>query len=499
MARKPAASTRPKAARLEELLQDVNPQRATQERKFQAILDAYNARNENKEEGLSGVKFYVFRTFPRIDNRLSGRQRSNIETFECVKQATDGGEMVEVTELPADIRTYVTTRHGGGRYRVSLNDKGREQEQVVQTALKVDDIEFPAILDPKELVASDPETMGWITRQVALGLLAKLPDGGFGMPNSQTRAGSSATTEPAGMADVAMEALRQARQPDPLSEHAGKKVIDMMADAAERMHPAPPDPVAQVTAIATALKGNGDGGAVTAMCGLLSTVIVENNKMLMLMMTQRNPAPRADRGDDDSVDKTERILEMLGKYGGPKPAGGGLMDIVKEWAPLILPLLLMGKMPPAAAVAAVQSAAAMRGAGAAPGGETETAAGGAAGQLTMQQAEEFATRAMSAMQRGHTGDDFALSLEVIFNPQTYDMIRQLGKDNIIAFLLQSRNGQFFATNGPHTTAFIEAFLSYGEPDEAPPAAATPAASGTPPAPPPGPVAVPATAAPLGAV
>lgn len=475
---KKAATGAPDTA-LESLLDGVNPNRAMPEKKFQEILDHYNARNPDKEQGLSGVKLYFFRTFPQTNNVLSGRPHSNIEVFECVRTA---GEVPELSELPADLRDYVTKRHGGGRYRVSLNDKARASTQVAQTALKIDEIEYPPILDPKELVTKDPETAGWITRQVSLGLLSRLPDGSLTMSNGMpARPAAAATDENPGLAAVAMEALRQNQRGAGVEEHGYKTVIDMIKDNA----PKPTDPLATIAAMATLMKPAGDGGGVTAMCSLLSTMMVENNKMMMFMMAQKNPAPR-DRGEGgDGVDQVERIMEMVGKYGGPKPSGGGIMDMLKEWMPMLLPLLMMGKMPPQQAAAAAAALAAGRpGADTAAPVDTGTPGGG---PLTQAQAEEFAGRATVAMQRGVSGDDFALAVEVIFGPETYDKIRQLGRDNIIGFLLQSRAAQFFGANGQATTQFITEFLSYG--DE------TPAAPGTPATPPPAaqPATTPATA------
>lgn len=205
--------------------------------------------------------------------------------------------------------------------------------------------------------------------------------------------------------------------------------------------------------------------------------------MMMFMMAQKNPAPREGRGEDDSVDRVERVLEMVGKYGGPKPSGGGgWLDTLKELAPMLLPLFLMGKVPPQQLAAMT---AARPGAEAIPDAAAPESGIPGGGPLTAAQAEDFAGRAALAMQRGHDGGDFGLAVEVIFGTDTYEKIRQLGQDNIIGFLLQSRGAQFFGSQGPATTQFISEFLSYGE-AEAPPA-------GTPPAPPVATAAAPVTA------
>lgn len=475
---RPAKTLTEKSPALEKLLEGLPAGKAIAEKKFQAIMDQYNARSENKEEGLSGVKFYVFRTFPRIDNTLTGRKTSNIETFECVRTAAGPGEvMLEVQELPANIRGYVTARHGGGRYRVSLNDKGNQHEQVVQTALKIDEIEYPPILDPKELVSSDPETLGWITRQISLGQLVKLPDGSFIMSNGSVRPPAAGADDTPGLAAVAMEALRQSRTDPSVQEHAYKAAIDMVRENA----PKAADPLATIAAMATLMKPGDNNGAITAMCSLLTTTMVENNKMMMFMMAQKNPPPR-DRQEGDGVDQVERIMEIVGKFGGPKPSSGGIMDMLKEWMPMLLPLLMMGKATPQQAAAIAAATAGNRpGADTPPPADVGTPGGG---PLTPAQAEEFSQRAAGAMSRGVSGDDFALAVEVIFSPETYDKIRQLGRDNIIAFLLQSRGAQFFGSNGQATTQFITEFLNYGEP-EAPPPATAPATA-------PAPAAVPAT-------
>jgi hypothetical protein len=458
---------------LDDLLEGHSPSKASPEKKFQEVLNHYNARNQNREEGLSGVSLYFFRTFPQTNNALTGRQHSNIEKFECVKTE---GEITEVSELPADIRGYITQRHGGGRYRVSLNDKARTANQVMQTAIKVDEMEFPPILDPRELVVSNAETAGWITRQVSLGLLVRNSDGSYAMSNGAGArpATAAATEDSTGLAAVAMEALRQSQRGTGVEEHAYRTAIDLVKENA----PKATDPLATIQAMAAVMKGNG-GGELTAIVGLMSTMMVEQNKMMMFMMQQKNPQSRGGGDGEDTVDRVERMMDVIGKYGGPKPSGGGILEMVKEWVPMLLPLLMMGKMPPQAAAALAGMTSQTHPApDAAPGGVPGGVPGAQPtdGPLTPAQANDFAMRAMNAMQRGHTGDDFAQAIEIMFSPETYDRVRNMGRDNIISFLLQSQAAQFFGSNGPQTTQFIAEFISYGDPAPDAPASGTPVAA-----------------------
>jgi hypothetical protein len=486
MATKKAVESSANDPALEKLLVGVNPKKPISEKKFQQILDHYNSRNPDKAAALTGVKYFIHRTFPRIDGRRTQRKYGYIEKVDCVAIGAGGASDVEeVSELPSDLRAWITARHGGGRYQVRVNDANHnsESQEVALTSVKVDEIEVPPILNPAELVDTDQETMNWITRQLQLGLLMRLgepPNVSYAYPGDKTaKANAAPSGENAGLAQVAMEAMKQ--RTDTTGDHAARRAIDLVADTAKRqIDAAGPgaqrDTVGEFKAMAEVLadsqKGSGD------LMPLLITMITENNKaqiaaaerqanaqaenfkMQMEMMKMQMEVMRGRGKDPDEMSKLEKMMELASKMGG----GDSWGQTIKEMMPLVLPFLMrgMGGPAPAAAPAAEQL----------PAGTPSGVAGAQPGaRMSPAQVEDFATRALTCMNRGQDGSDFANGIEVIFSPGAYDTLRAMGKDNLIGVLLQSTKAAAFQEKGQATAQFIDEFIGYGDPqNEAPPTA-----------------------------
>ena len=480
---------------LDALLEGVSAQRAIPEKKFQAILDFYNKRSDDKETALSGVKLYWWRTFPRTDAKKTNRRHTNVGVLDCV-QSQEGGA-IEITELPSDFRAYTTEILGGGRYRIILSDKARENSQVALATLKIDHLEHSPILDPRELDDTDPETMAWITRQLSLGALVRVGAGEYALNNDTSKPSQSQTHDQQGMAAVAMEAIKS--RDNPVTEHAMKKSIDLVADTAERLIEKSKEGEGGMTntliALANVLKP-GDSG-ITAMVPLLITMITENNKAQMqmfqlLLARDRAPAPSADE-QSTGVDVVERLLSLATKINGKdKPS---LWDQVREFVPMLLPLFLARAGGGAGNMAAMLPQF-MHGMGA-PAPAAEPAA--PAGPLTPQQIHDLAGHAWRAMQRKQDGSDFAAAVDTWISPEMYNSLRAMGKQQLMATLLSSGFGAQFQPLTPELDTFLEEFIAYGDNVEpgagaqpAPPPGGTP--PGTPPAQPPA-----ADARPLGAV
>lgn len=489
--RKPVESSANDPA-LEKLLEGVNPKKPISEKKFQAILDHYNTRNPDKAAALTGVKYFVHRTFPRIDGRRTHRKYGYIEKVDCVAVASGTGAVEEVNELPSDLRAWITSRHGGGRYQVRVNDAhhSSESEEVALTAIKVDEIETPPILNPAELVDTDQETLNWITRNLQLGLLMRVgepPNTSYAYPGDRSapaQTGAAPAGEQGGLAQVAMEALRQR---DTAGDHAARRAIDLIADTAKSVTPAavaPPDTVGQFKAMAEVLQGNKGGDGIASIVPLLITMMQENGRaqnaaaerqaaaqaenfrMQMEMMKMQMDMMRGKGKDGDELGKLERMMELAGKMGG-----GGWSDTIKEMLPLVLPFMMrgMGPLPAAQPQPQPDQIAAP---GGVPGGVPGAAPGG---RLTPAQVEDFSGRALTCMNRGQDGSDFANGIEVIFSPAAYDTLRAMGKDNLIAVVLQSSRAAAFQAKGEATAQFIQEFIDYGAGSE------DGAAPGTPPA------------------
>jgi len=451
---------------LQALLENINPARACPEQKFAPLLRYYNNRDKNPEEGLAGVRLYVWRTFPRVDNRKTGRRFTNVLNLECVSQQ-DGAPAV--TLLPEDLRQFLTEQLGGGRYRISLNDKSRDPEGLAQTAIKIDHIENPPILDPREIDETDQETAQWVTRQLSLGQLVRTPNG-LVMPNDRSAQQPPASSNgDKGLADVAMEALRQRN--DPTNDYANRKQIDMIADTAERLIEKSKNGGADMDSLlklAAVMKGDNGGGGMTAIVPLLIAMMQENSKaaeranqqqmqMFTLFITQRQATAASVEDQNGGVGVVERLLELSTKIAG-REKGGGWIDSLKEMMPMLLPLILarMGPGGPAVNPAAVAAAFAPR---------IDTGAGmtDRPPAFGPEQIQQMADRAWQCMNRQQDGTDFAAAIEIWYGPATYDSVRALGKPGIMQAMMSTTLAPQFQQAAPAFDKFVDEFISFGNP------------------------------------
>jgi hypothetical protein len=442
------------------LLEGINPARACPEQKFAPLLRYYNNRAKNPEEGLAGVRLYVWRTFPRVDNRKTGRRFTNILNLECVSQQ-DGAPAV--TMLPEDLRAFLTEQLGGGRYRISLNDKSRDPEILGQTAIKIDHIENPPILDPREIDETDQETAQWVTRQLSLGQLARTAHG-LVMPNDRSAMPSAAPSGgDKGLADVALEALRQRN--DPSHDYAQRKQIDMVAETAERLIEKSKNGGADMDALLklAAVMKSDNGGGIGAMMPLLITMMQENSKqqmqMFTLLLAQRN-APAASMEDQNGgVGVVERLLELSTKIAG-REKGGGWMDSLKEMMPMLLPLLISRMPMPSNGAPNPMAAAA---AAMAPRMDTGAGMTDQPQAFGPQQIQEIAQRAWQCMNRNQDGTDFAFTLENWYGPATYDAVRSLGKPGIVQAMMATTLAPQFQQTAAAFDKFVDEFIAFGNP------------------------------------
>jgi hypothetical protein len=445
------------------LFKGVRHDRNSEVAKFQTILDWYNDRGPTKETGLAGVDLYIYRSFPKIDAKKGGREFTYVEKLIGVNENGD------VTEMPRNLRDYIKAHHGGGRYRCSLNDKSREgYTQVALTQVKIDELEVDPILNMRELVTTDPETQTWIQRQLSIGRLARDQAGELILPSEKE-------TAPRSDNDLALKLATAAlnRQNDPAMDHASKRSIDLITDTTnkllDRAHGV--DPMAQtkmlVETIAALNKGD---NSMAIFVPLLQTMMTtqaqaqQANMTLMLGLIEKRNAPPAASETDPTITNMERLMGFANKF-----AGGGKTnwaDEIKGLLPSLLPIFLAMRMNPQQANAAAGN---MIGRQPPPGGHImDTGAGaitvdGAPGALLRpDQIEDLATKAYACMQREQDGDDFAAAVECIYSPAIYTSIRSIGRDALIAGLLQSQHGQQFQAIGPVFVKFIDDFFAYGE-------------------------------------
>lgn len=447
-----------------DLYAGVIPTRACENAKFQKILDYYNGRGE-PDQSLSGVVLYIWRQFPKTDAKANGKPYTYIEKIEGVDDGV-------VNPLPSDLVDYITSRHGGGRYRVSLNDKNlADLTQVAMTTVKIDELQHNPILDPRELVRSDPQTAAFITRQLSMGLLAKDDQGNLVLPTDSTSTATGGGSDAAEWRKTVQAAMNKSNTEAP-EAHATKRAIDMIADTATEQlkKAAGPDPLALFTAMAAAMP-KGDNSAVLV-------ALIESNTRTSIQMMQNQmelfklhlapaAAPATTEDAQGGMAVVERILSIIDRTSNKSD----WLDQIKSMMPMLLPFFLAGRGPQPNGITAPGSRPMMdTGAGYTP---TPQPAGG---PPNAQKIEDLAAHAYMAIQNGQDGGDYAHAIDVFFGPGEYDSLRAIGKATLLTAMLNTRHGQQLQAMGAAFDKFVDDFLAYGnaETAAAPPPAAGPA-------------------------
>jgi hypothetical protein len=91
--------------------------------------------------------FYVYRSHPVIDHKLSGREHAYLE---------------KVERSVGDVRAYVLNQHAGGEYFLVLDDKNKQTGTAVcRTSIEIPWHEAPPVLNVEELVLGHPRNKGY--------------------------------------------------------------------------------------------------------------------------------------------------------------------------------------------------------------------------------------------------------------------------------------------------------------------------------------------------
>jgi len=419
------------------LLDGIFPNKPIAFERFQKILDWYSTGSpEELSEKLSGVCIYVWRKFPKVDTKAENWDASYIEKLEGIVENA-------ANPFPSDLKEWLIPRHGGGGFSFSLNDKKREKNQVAGSTLKIDEVEYPPVITPAQLVTSDGPTMNWAMRQVSLGRFVRNADNTFALKETHAAQAAAGTSEQT-LARIA----EKATQGNPLAD-GYKQAMDLQQSTFKQL---------------LELNNKGNGGdsssaVLTALLGMLQTTQNQNTQLILKMMETNKtpppvaaPAPAPLSGLKDAIEAVAALRDML-----PAPAAEApwWLELGKSLGPALLPLAmqLMPKGGPAAPGAAAPATPAQ-----VTGPPPEGARGPDIRSI-------FAERAARFFEQQDSGSDLAQGIDMMMGPEYYDALRRQGKDNLTGILLQSAQAAVFTADGERTQAFLQEFIDYGNPQE----------------------------------
>lgn len=419
-------------------LEGVTPNRSIDVKKFNAILRAFNKRAADPTASLDGVSLYFYRTFPKINNALAVPPLP----FTYIEKLTCVDEHGAVTPLPDDVQGYIRSRWGGGRYRVSLNDKGSEKNQLAQCAFNVDDADAPPILDPALLHLTDTETLNWCNRMVAAGVYQRT-ETGYALKTSELSAPAGSAAD--GTTRLLEKLVNQLQQ----GTQQPTQIMDLMSEGYKRL----------ITDSAAARTNGGSENS-----SLIAAMMQQQNQMFQLMVglitkPPAAPAPVAPApAAGTNLETLKELLTIARMMRGGTPAAAPepswIEKAIDKLAPVAAPLLMRAMAGSGAPVAPAPAgvAAAPTAAAAAPGGRDFAA--------------DFANIVLNCQRLGHDGSAVAIAVEVQHGEQAYQQLRAYGKDNLLAALLQSPRAQEIQASGAAITQMLSEFVDYGNDEPA---------------------------------
>jgi hypothetical protein len=326
-----------------------------------------------------GTLIYAYRVDPPINQKIIGIEESNIQKLRH--------------PYPANLREFFKTLHGGGTYQLLFHDANLEYEPVAKTFIEIPLSEADPNLDPRVLIRGKPHVEQLIQKWINEGKIVKDKDG---------------NVLPAGAFGAQQVHIHENGKPDPLSSdvvnHALKRVIDKAFD--------PGTPAAP--------------GANDQLIAYLLDQSRRQHEMQMLLLTkmmeQKNtPAPDPMASLGAVLDVTERIRKIGGKGGGRTDWTEKLANVLTPLGPALESLAQRIVEPAAADPAAPRPAqvAAPPGTQTAPDADRKYQANQQLGQLIL-----------NVMRRGQSGADLAVALDVVFGPDAYESLKQLGAAGI---------------------------------------------------------------------
>lgn len=397
-------------------------------RKLAAVEAFWQTVEEHREN--EAIVFYIYRLWPRIDRKLSGSTTTNI------------GKLTAISEK------ILLREYGTGTYHVRMNDTSRGKGvQIADAKIEVADPDLPPVLDINEVDRGWEGNKSYLEGLRIRGLLPEQKEGT--VANAEAGAAAQAVQT---LGAIASEVLTK--------RNSGSDLANLKD-------------------LAAVMKSMAPAAAPAA----------DNSKLLELMMTQQTTLitallaqkPGASSSSDplESISKAVGLIDKLRGSGRGGGSGGG-----SSWVSDLLKVL------PAVAPAfadSLRSMATLRGVPVAmePGGLAVVPApvgapvaafpavpvvsvppGGDDMNVMMLRFVAVGKKALSAFQRGVTGDAFASSL-VDFEDDgeaVYAALYEMGREGILQALQSVPGSAQYATMEPQIKAWIDAFVSYGEPE-----------------------------------
>lgn len=385
---------------------------------------------------------YVYRLWPVIDRGLVGEKRKYIDLV-----------------APPDIsEDYIRANHGRGTYRLMLHDSsaGRYGQTVAQTKVEITDPDLEPRLDLRELDLGHDANKSFV---MALKRAGRLPLEGSDMAKDEGGAVAAKLTD-------TLVKLTEKRGD-------GNGVVETLA-LVEKVLARQPDPLEQAAKLKQII-GGGDTNAV-----LLKSLLEQQTRLTELLVNQRGNPGRG--GEDDLLDKAEKLLGLADRLGLRLGGGGG----GASWVDLVAKALpsLAQAFAAMAARGAVPSASPGMGAAVspdvapmipapvpgvpAPGAPVSPELAQFEGVLSMfglslPRILDVASQAVAAFERGLSGDVFAEAL-AHFNAdgeRIYDVLASAGRDTILAALKSSPAWARLAARESEVVAFVDAFIEWG--------------------------------------
>lgn len=374
------------------------------------------------------ICLYIYRLWPRIDRALTGNKHSYI----------DKATMLTEKEL--------LRRWGTGKYQIRCNDTsvGKGGREVMRCVLELSDPDFPAILEYAELDLKAEVNESYVAGLRARGLLPTQKEGEM--------------NEAKGAASSAVEVL-------------GSLAKDAMQKKGGEL-----STVREVLAVVKEMNSKGGSGEGK----LLELMMQQQTAILTMLLNRQGPTAAA-----DPIEQIVRVVSLVDKLrgrGGSAASAAGSPSWVSE---------LIGVLPAVSSSfsESLRSMATLKGTAAAPQNGVEAAgfalghavgAGVAEAQKTaapsLEGAEatsdeisvarliEVGRKALSAVERGVSGDDFAASLltyeadgEAIF-----ETLAAVGRDGLMQALRTLPNWAAYEAKAPAILAWFDAFLAYGD-------------------------------------
>lgn len=389
-----------------------------------------------------GTVIYVWRIKPEIDRKLVGIKDANIQQLRH--------------PYPQDLEAYLTATHGGGEYKLQLNDANKDPSPVCWTVFEIKGVD--PILNPAELVRGSADTEQLIRKWQMQGKIGFTPEGQITTVSN--------IAETLGAAERLADKMSHARQPDA----AEKASVDLMADTTKKLvqftlDQAKPADMSTVLAIAKELKGG--GGETAALMTMVTAMMQQNTELLTKLIEIRQPK------QEPAIDSAlNLVMQLSDKFGIAMPGAGrswvnDLGDVLAKIGPSLIGAYAMSKMGmpgmmPAAAPALQPAATTTAPSPAPPPAEQPNPQQAAALQHTRQ----IALQVLNCIDRRQSGEDFAFAFETMYGPEAYSQLAALEPEQIVTAIRMFPDlAPRIEAAGERLATFIEEFRGYATKEE----------------------------------